>query len=398
MRLNNLDPDSLFPLCLVSLVGVMALAPLMILPMYVLGYRDVLGFNPDVAGWVVSAALAGIAIMTLVVSLKAKTWDLTKVTALGMGVVLAFNIAMLFADQPVTMAILGFLGGLGGGAAQAAVAAALARTRHPEKAFGIYIAWQFLLPAGAFYWFARLYFDEAGFGSMFVGFDAMLLVLIVLDVLALCIVGAIANYKLSEQEANNPTMELGLILKVPALLSLLALAIYGAANAAIWAYAEGIGLFARDDIEWVGDILAYITAASVVGPILVTILRARFGRYGPLTAGIFLQLAAMYLLVANPTPVGYTIGIGLFSIAWAFTWPYFLCIQTTFDKSGSVVSCGQFTNLLGNAFGPFLAAFFVGAEGDYVGAIWVATVLFVMALIPMYLILLVRKKAVPQPA
>ena len=392
MILKKVNPNNLLPLCLVSLIGVMALAPLMILPMYVLAYRDVLGFDPDIAGWIASSCLAGIAIMTLVVSLKAKSWNLTKVTLYGIGTVLVLNVLMLFfQNQPGTLALLGFVGGLGGGAAQAAVAAALTRTEHPERSFGIYIAWQFALPAIAFYFFARLLFDETGFGGIFVGFNAMLAVIIVLDVLALLIVSVIANYKLLEGDTNDDSIELNIILQKPALLSLIGLMIYGAANAAIWAYAEGIGLLANDDIEWVGDILAYVTAASVLGPILVTMIRDKLGHYGPLTAGIALQILAMYILINNATPNGYIIGMGLFSIAWAFAWPYFLSIQATFDKSGSVVSCGQFTNLVGNSMGPFFAAFYVGTEGDYVGAIWLAAVLFVLALIPMFIIKFIRR-------
>ena len=391
MNLSKLNAEGILALSMVSLIGVMALAPLMILPMYVLAYRDVLGFDPDVAGFIASSCLAGIAIMTLVVSLKAKTWNLTKVTAYGLITVLVFNILMLlFQNQPGTLALLGFMGGLGGGAAQAAVAAVLARTEQPERSFGIYIGWQFAIPAIGFYWFARLLFDETGFGSIFVGFSAMLLVLIVLDVIAVLMVSVISNYKLRKDDLTNDAIELSIILQKPALLSLVALMIYGAANAAIWAYAEGIGLLAVDDIEWVGDVLAYITAISVLGPILVTILKDRLGHYGPLTVGILLQLMAMYVLINYATPKGYITGIGLFSMAWAFSWPYFLSIQATFDKTGSVVSCGQFTNLVGNSMGPFFAAFYVGTEGNYAGAIWLAAVFFVLSLIPMYIIKLTK--------
>ncbi len=36
--------------------------------------------------------------------------------------------------------------------------------------------------------------------------------------------------------------------------------------------------------------------------------------------------------------------------------------------------------------GPFFAAFYVDTEGNYVGAVWLAAVFFVMALIPMFVI------------
>lgn len=88
----------------------------------------------------------------------------------------------------------------------------------------------------------------------------------------------------------------------------------------------------------------------------------------------------MVILVKYPTPLGYTIAFTAFSIAWAFTWPYFLSIQADIDKSGTVVVTGQFMNLLGNSIGPALAAFLV-AGGRYTSAIWMACGLFILSLL-----------------
>ena len=74
--------------------------------------------------------------------------------------------------------------------------------------------------------------------------------------------------------------------------------------------------------------------------------------------------------------------MGLYNIAWAFTWPYFLSIQADIDHTGTVVVAGQFSNLVGNAIGPAMAAFCVGG-GEYVPAVWLACALFVASLLPM---------------
>ena len=90
----------------------------------------------------------------------------------------------------------------------------------------------------------------------------------------------------------------------------------------------------------------------------------------------------MLILIGIDSPVGYTLGIGLYSIAWAFSWPYFLSIQADIDSTGTVVVAGQFSNLVGNSFGPAMAAFLVGG-GEYVPAIWMACGLFIVSLLPM---------------
>ncbi|NVO57433.1 MFS transporter [Rhodobacteraceae bacterium B1Z28] len=389
-KLRTMNPDSPLTISIASFVGVMALTPLMLLPILVYVYDEFLEFGPDIAGRVSSAGLAGIAITTIIVALKAKHWSLGKASVVGMVVATSFTILGLFIHDVWPFTLLVFLTGLGGGAAQAAVAAALARTTHPERAFGIYIGWQFALPAIGFWWFPRLV-EGPGYSPFLSGFNAMLFVILVLCFLALILAPVMSSFKLHKEDEGGE-MEWGLILKLPALLSVIGLAIYGAANAAVWAYSEGMGEDAGLDIYQTGDIIAYITGLSVIGPLLVVWLQDKIGHYIPLVSGIVLQIIAMYLLLTNQTPFGYTIGLGLFSVAWAFTWPYFLSIQASFDHTGTVTSFGQFTNLAGNAVGPLVAASFVGADGNYVGAIWVAVALFIVTLVPMLMIRSARKR------
>ena len=79
-RLQNLNPAGSLSLCMVSFVGTIGLSSLMILPILVGSYVDYLGFGEDTAGWISAANLAGIAVMTLVVSLKTNHWPLAKIT------------------------------------------------------------------------------------------------------------------------------------------------------------------------------------------------------------------------------------------------------------------------------------------------------------------------------
>jgi len=376
---EKLDPDGNTSLCLISFVGTIGLSALMILPILVGAYVDYLGFAEDTAGWISAANLAGIAVMTLIVSLKTKHWPLAKIAGYGLAVMILFDILTLYFHSLATFTALRFVSGLGGGAAQAAVAAAIARLLHSDKGFGIYIAFQFLLPAIGLYAFPALLPE--------IGFNGMIEILIGLEITALLMVPVLANYKLPkpgrrDAEADSDVFEIGLILQKPAMLSIIGLCVYGAANAAIWAYADRMGIGAGLSNEGTGNVLSAVTALSVLGAMLVIWLQDRWGHIRPLSAGIAAQIAAMLVLITFTSPSGYALGIGLYSVAWAFTWPYFLSIQADIDHTGTVVVAGQFSNLVGNSIGPAMAAFLVGG-GAYVPAIWMACGLFVASLLPM---------------
>ncbi len=350
--LKKLNPDGTPSLCLVSFIGTVGLSPLMILPILVGSYVDHLGFAEDTAGWISAANLSGIAIMTLVVSLKTKHWPLAKIAGYGLAAMITFDILTLYFHSLPTFAVLRFLSGMGGGAAQAAVAAAIARLLHSDKGFGIYIAFQFLLPAIGLFAFPSL--------LPVIGFNGMILILIVLEVISLLIVPVLINYPLPQYgknaEADSGLFEIGLILQKPAMLSILGLCAYGAANAAIWAYADRMGINVGLSNEETGTVLSIVITIAVLGALFVIWLQDKLGHLGPLSAGIACQIVSLLLLIYLASPVGYVLGMALYNIAWAFTWPYFLSVQADLDPTGTVVVAGLFGNLVGNSMGPAMAS------------------------------------------
>lgn len=387
--LKKLNPDGAPSLCLVSFIGTVGLSALMILPILVGSYVDYLGFAEDTAGWISAANLSGIAVMTLIVSLKTKHWPLAKIAGYGLVVMIVFDILTLYSHSLPSFAVLRFASGMGGGAAQAAVAAAIARLMHSDKGFGIYIAFQFILPAIGLFAFPALLPD--------IGFNGMLITLIVLEVVALLMVPVLINYPLPvsshDAEADSDVFEIGLIMQKPAMLSILGLCAYGAANAAIWAYADRMGIYVGLSNEDTGTVLSIVTTIAVLGALFVIWLQDKLGHLGPLSAGIACQIVGLVLLIYLASPVGYILGMGLYNIAWAFTWPYFLSIQADLDHTGTVVVAGQFSNLVGNSIGPAMAAFLVGSGGEYVPALWMAVAMFVGSLLLMLAIY--RLKVLP---
>ncbi|MBU3030459.1 MFS transporter [Paracoccus marinaquae] len=393
LDLSRFDADGWTAQILAGFVGSIALSPLMLLPVLVYAYDVHLGFGPDTAGWVASAALIGLAAATVLVSFRTKHWSLARVSVFGMAMMLVFTALTLFLHDSTSMFTLTLLAGFGGGLTQAAIAAALSRTRQAERAFAIFTCFQFVYPGLGAYFFPRLMDSSAqGFNAMQYG----QLLLIAAAMLIASVAGAFrlrSDLKDLDPASGSEQMEWALILRAPAALSIVGIMIYGASNGSVWAYSEGIGRLAGLDILAIGDIIAYANVIAGICALGVIWLGNRVGHFIPLIGGIFGQLLSVYIMLAFQTPAGYIWGTMIFTISWAIVFPYFLSIQSDLDHSGTVVAFGQFTNLVGTAVGPALAAVFVGEEGDFTGAIWIAIAMTVLALIPMILIPAVTRRA-----
>ncbi|MDS9469022.1 MFS transporter [Paracoccus sp. MBLB3053] len=390
--LSGLNPDGWASQILTGFVGSIALSPLMLLPVLVYAYDAHLGFGPDTAGRISSAALMGLAMATILVSLRTKHWSMARVSVFGMAIMLIFTALTMFFHDSTTFFALTLIAGFGGGLTQAAVAAALARTHHSERAFAIFTCFQFIYPGLGAYFFPRI-LDASP-----LGFNAMQIGQVALIALALILAPAVGAFRLQDDlckaDGTKPEQtEWMLLLRGPAALSIIGMMIYGASNGAVWAYSEGIGHLAGLDVLAIGDIIAYANIIAGIAALGVIWLGNRLGHFVPLIGGILGQLLSMYIFMAFPSEVGYIVGTLIFTVAWAIVFPYFLTIQSELDHSGTVVAFGQFTNLIGTAAGPALAAAYVGSHGDFTGAIWISAVMTVLALAPMIMIPLINRRA-----
>jgi predicted MFS family arabinose efflux permease len=214
-------------------------------------------------------------------------------------------------------------------------------------------------------------------------------IIIAIEIIALFLTPIFFQYSLNKKSLidHGEIDHVGssIILQRPALLSLLGLCIYGTSTSAIWAYADRMGLDAGWSLFETGNILSITTAISIAGAVAVIYLGDRYGHLKPLSLGIGLQIVGLFILMLMQNRIGYSLGVCLFTMAWAFSWPFFLSIQASLDHSGTVVVAGQFTNLVGNSIGPAMAALLVGS-GIYTSAIWMAIALSVLSLCLMLLI------------
>ncbi|MBB6521033.1 MFS transporter [Pseudoteredinibacter isoporae] len=378
MQLGQLRSDSIIGLCLLSVLGVVGLSGLMLLPVLLGAYVDFLGFSESHAGWVTSANLAGIALMSLLVSFQVRHRSLYQIAFWGLILMLLFDALSMLSGGLKQLLFFRFMSGLGGGAVQAVVAAAIARSSIAGRGYGIYIGFQFVLPAIAFYLLPA-------FLQRF-GLNGLMVLLLALELLFLLFAKVLNSYPLPEQASSQlkgtwRSSHLALLISKPSLLSLFALCFYGIANAGFYAYVERFGLHSGLANQQVGDVLALANFLAVAGAALVYYLGDKHGFLRPLSIGIFIQVLSMLCLLQG-AGWAYYAGVIVWSLAWAFSWPFFLSMQASLDKSGSVVAAGQCSNLIGNAMGPLIFSFALSAD-SYVPLITVAIVFFILSLLPM---------------
>lgn len=378
MQLGHLRSDSIVGLCLLSVLGVVGLSGLMLLPVLLGAYVDFLSLSETQAGWITSANLAGIALMSLLVSFQVRHRSLYQIAFWGLIVMLLFDALSMLSGDLKSLLFLRFMSGLGGGAVQAVVASAIARSAIAGRGYGIYIGFQFVLPAIAFYLLPA--FLERH------GLNGLMLLLLGLELLFLFFSKVLNNYPLPAHSSEHiagewRSSDLALLLSKPSILSLLALCFYGIANAGFYAYVERFGLYSGLDNQEVGEVLAIANFLAVAGAALVYYLGDKHGFLRPLSIGILIQVLSMLCLLQGAS-WAYFFGVLVWSLAWAFSWPFFLSMQASFDRSGSVVAAGQCSNLIGNAMGPLIFSFTLSSD-SYVLLIIVAIIFFILSLLPM---------------
>lgn len=371
---------SLASIVIISILGTVGLAQLMILPIMSGAFVDYRGLSDQAVGWIASANFAGIALVSIVVSLKIHHWRLVPIALIGIGVLMLADMLTLFVTDLSAILGLRFLAGIGGGAVSAAVMSAIARTAVPERGYAIFVVLQFGLAAVGLYLLPLV--------LRWQGIEGLLLVLLALEAATLVLA---LKLSLFEGEQEQVQLETEVLLGKPAMLSLLAICLFEAGNSSIWTYVERIGSATGIGAEQVGTILSLASVLSIPCAFAVVFIGIRWGRLLPLTVGIGAAAAAMIGLGQSDGTLTFAASVLLFNAAWAFTLPYFQGLQADIDHSGSVVVAGQFATMLGASLGPLMASPLVG-QGSYLPAIGLAFGFYVASWLVIYPVVVLLRR------
>jgi hypothetical protein len=333
-----------------SVLGSVALLPLLVLPGMVGGLVDFAGFSDSEAGWVASAGFAGGAIGSIFAGLRIRHMDPRQMAIAGLLMLALFDGLSVFVGQLPTTVFVAFrlLAGIGGMVAYGAVMATIAALSSPERGYGIFMVFQFGI-SGLGLWGLPYVLPVVGVPGMFAIFSGLAVASYVLR-------GAVIH---RSGVTDGQGVELHAILKPTALLMLFGIGLYETANLMHYAYGDRIGLtFDLSNYE-IGRILGTATFLGVPAAFIVVWIGDRFGQLQPLAFALAVSVVGMLILLYPFGPVSYRVSMYTMGSIWAVGLPYFYAIGARIDPGGSVVVVAGFFTSLGATLGPALSALLV---------------------------------------
>jgi len=346
MRFHDMTSETLQTIR-ASILGSVALLPLLVLPTMVGALVDHAGFTEAEAGWIVSVGFAGSALGAIIAGLRIRHFDPRLLAVIGLVLLAVFDGASIFASQlPAWLFVtFRFVSGLGGAIAYAAVMATIATMSNPERDYGIFMVFQFGLSAIGLYWLPYL--------LPFIGVAGMFSILAVAAILSLLLKTSVVHRTAA---AGESAVEIKTLLKPAALMAMFGIGLYETANLGYYTYSERIGLsMGLTDLQ-VGEVLGVATLLGVPAAFSVVWLGDRIGQLKPLFLALVVSIAGLLILVYPVGQVSYWISMYMMGAAWAFGLAYFYAIEARIDPGGSVVVVGGFFTSSGAVLGPAIAA------------------------------------------
>lgn len=357
--------DSLWLYALFALLATAGFFYVNIMAAIVDGLVTGLGFSNTEAGIVGSANIYGASVGSLIAVFIVRHLPWRRTLFILLCALLCIDLASIAIDQVTLLTAVRAVHGLIGGMAVGVTYSAMARTRSPDRAFGMLLMVQFGL---------------GGLGVMFLpqlvpeyGARILFLVLAGVTTAALLATFAIPPIDARERTQNNATHPpLESSRRWTAGFTLLAMFLFQAGNMALAAFIIGLGGHFGLQRDFISLALGWATWIGAVGAILVIVLGTRMGRMRPLLVALLLTLIgnAAFWWSANQTWF-FLANIGT-AVTWSFVVPYLFGMLSRLDPSGRLATLGGFLSKLGLASGP-LAAGLLLHSGSYRLLIGVST-------------------------
>jgi hypothetical protein len=320
-------PDGLIAAVLLSFMATAGLFYVNILPALVDGLKTGLHFTARDAGFVASSNVYGAAFGAFAAVFTVRFAPWRKVALASLVTMIAIDLASTQLHTPLELMAVRFVHGIVGGGLVGTSYGVFARTKAPDKVFGMLLVVQFGL---------------GGVGLMVLPHLVALFGPAVLF-LALCAVLA-----------------------------------FQAANEGLGAYVFGLGRTFGIATDAIAGILGVCNWIGALGSVAVVIVGIRFGRLWPILAGMGLAIGGTALFLVSGSVTAFAVANLASSIAWSFTIAYLLGLCAAFDRSGRSAALAGFSSKIGLASGPALGAVVLG-EVHYIRLILLACLGLVIA-------------------
>lgn len=363
------DAQAVTSLPAAILMGVIGPEVFIVQPGFVQGLVAYLGFSEPQAGYTASAEMFGIAATTILLTFVAHRVDWRRVFAAALLVMFVANALSTFTDGFVAFTTLRFVAGLGAGALISLSFAAIGLTDDPDRNFGYLIMWVLIYGA------IGLLLMPAAYAQG--GMDLVLWCFALFPLAGLPFVRRLPATGENAVAAEHDAVTLPAGQRSLALLAMLA---YFLAQGVVWAYLFLIGLDGGLSEQQVANGLTLSQFAGIAGALSAALIGSRWGRFGPLTAGILAGALCLWFLVGDFRFLVFALAVSIYNFAWNLTHPFLLGAMASFDRRGRVVVYAVAMQMAGLAIGPGLAAMVI-EPGRYLNVNLLGAALFALSLV-----------------
>ncbi len=367
-RFPTAAPDGLVAAVLLAFLATAGFFYVNIMAALVAGLVDGLGFSEGDAGRVGSMNIYGAALGALVaVGLVARVaWR--PFAACTLLALIAIDAASLFVVTPHALMAIRFLHGTVGGLLVGISFGVFARTRSPDRVFGMLLVVQYGLGGLGIMLLPKLvpvYGHGVLFGALIAFSAVTLLMLPFLD-----------DYPRGriERPAVAGGIRKGLLAAAVASVFL-----FQAGNMGLAAYMLGLAKHAGIDSNFASTALGGATWIGIAGSALVVAFGTRYGRTWPLLVSAAITIAGTLAFHWSGSKLVYLLANCVTAVTWSFAIAYLLGLCAAFDPSGRTAAFGGFMSKMGLASGPFVAAWLLDAA-DYTTLINVSAIVLVASL------------------
>lgn len=366
-RLPKAAPDGLPAAVLLSFLATAGLFYVNIMAALVTGLSDGLGIKPASAGLIASANVYGAALGALVAVflIRRLPWR-TVATAALIGLIAIDLISMRVSSVPWLTGLRlchGIIGGLLVGVAFAVIA----RTKSPDRVFGMLLVVQFGI-GGIGLWALPPLVPVYGTAILFLALAAF-------SVATLAMLPFLSAYPVVETD-KSAAQKAAPIARKPLAATLAAIFLFQAGNMGLAAFIITLGRSAGLEQDMIGPTLGAANWLGALGSILVVFMGTRHGRAKPILIAIAVTVLFTAAFYRSDLPVVYIAANIGSAIVWAFTIPYLLGLAAALDKVGRTAALGGFFSKLGLASGPLLSGLLLD-HGGYPVMIGAAVLLLI---------------------
>jgi MFS transporter len=352
-RLPTAPPDGLLAAVLLAFLATAGFFYVNIMAALVAGLVDGLGFSESEAGRVGSLNIYGAAFGALIaIAIVGRVrWRLFAVFALIS--LMTIDVLSIFVTTPKALMAIRFLHGSVGGLLVGVAYSVFARTRTPDRVFGMLLVVQYGLGGLGIMLLPRLV-PVFGHGVLFV-------TLMAFSAVTLLMLPFLDSYPRGRipRPAAVGGIRWGLLAATVASVFL-----FQAGNMGLAVYLIPLARHFGLGTDYASTALGLATWVGMAGCAAVVIFGTRFGRTWPLAIGATLTVAGSFAFHWSGSQAVYLLANCLTSITWSFAISYLLGMCAEFDQTGRTAALGGFLSKMGLASGPFVAAWLL-ETGDY---------------------------------